>query len=798
MVRYRSYVARLALCLSALASAGQVAAQPNWENGWRGQWIADSQAGPKDAGVFHFRREFDLSAKPATFPIRVSADNRYRLFVNGVEVSSGPARGDLLNWRYERVDIAPHLRPGRNILTATVWNFGELRPSAQFSFRTAFLVQGETAEQAVVDTGPAWQVLRDDAYSFSQISPEDSGGYYVAGPSETIDAAKYPWGWDGQGGATLSWRAAKPVGGAFNKGNPPFGLAEGWQLVPRSIPPMEEKLMRFATVRRAEGIRANDAFLKGTGDLVIPARSKVTLLIDQGQLTMGHPVLRTSGGAGANAELVYAEALFDAKGAKGNRNDIAGKTIRGLRDHIRFDGSDNREFRPLWLRAFRYVQLEVQTGDQPLRIHDFHSIFTAYPFVQRASFDSDVPWLKGIWNLDWNALRLSAFETFWDTPYYEQLQYVGDTRIESLLSVYLTGDDRLMRNAIEQIGSAHTPEGITLSSYPSWRPQRIPSFSLWWVAMLHDHWMLRGDRGFVGSFLPAMRSVIGWHQQYIDQTGMLGAMPWWNFLDWADGYKQGVPPGAADGHATAFTLQYAMVLRQAADIEDAIGSKSQATEDRALADKLVASAQAKSWDAQKGLFTDAPENKVFSQQTNTLALLANAVPEAQRADVMKRILTDRSLIQASFYFRFYVDEAMQQTGQMTSYLDSLDLWREMLRNGMTSTAETPEPTRSDSHAWSAHPNYHLLASVLGIRPTSPGFRSVQIQPALGSMRRAAAQMPLPQGTMSVKFQKKGVSGVDGEVSLPSGISGELRWGGTSIPLKNGKSKISCKVTCTIS
>ncbi|MDF0545851.1 family 78 glycoside hydrolase catalytic domain [Sphingobium sp. H39-3-25] len=784
------------MALSMMVSGAQVSAQPNWTQSWRAQWIADPDAGPQEAGVFHFRRDFDLADRPQHFPVRVSADNRYRLFVNGVEVSSGPARGDLLNWRYETVDIAPQLRAGRNVLTATVWNFGALRPSAQFSIRTAFLLQGETEREAVVDTGPAWQVLRDRAYSFSPISREDSGGYYVAGPGETMDAALYPWGWNGADGDALPWHSAKPLGGAFDKGVPPFGMAEAWQLVPRSIPPMEERPVRFSGLRRAEGTKPNDAFLKGTGALLIPARAHVKLLVDQGRLTMGHPVLKASGGKGATAMLTYAEALFDAKGEKGNRNDIAGKSIRGLRDHILFDGSADREFRPLWLRAFRYVELDIQTGDEPLRIQDFHSIFTAYPFTEKASFSSDVPWLKDVWDLDWNALRLSAFETFWDTPYYEQLQYVGDTRIESLLSVYLTGDDRLMRNAIEQIAAAHTPEGLTLSSYPSWRPQRIPSFSLWWVAMLHDHWMLRGDADFLRNFLPAMRSVIGWHEQYIDKSGMLGPMPWWNFLDWATGYEQGVPPGATNGHATAFTLQFAIVLRQAADLENALGRGTEAAHYQTLADRLVAAARERAWDPQRGLYADAPGQAVFSQQTNTLALLADAVPVDQRKAVMARILSDRSLVQASFYFRFYVDEALLQSGLADRYIEGLEPWRVMIRNGMTSTAETPEPTRSDSHAWSAYPSYHLLATVLGIRPASPGFKTILIEPALGSMRHVEGSMPLPSGDMHIGLRKKG-NGVTGQIDLPPGVGGELRWGEHSVALTNGANRILCDDSCRV-
>jgi alpha-L-rhamnosidase len=763
---------------------------------WRAQWIADSAAPAQEAGVYHFRRDFDLRARPDRFVVRVSADNRYRLLVNGVEVSNGPARSDLMHWRYETVDIAGQLRPGHNVIAALVWNFGVNRPAAQLSLRTAFLMQGESEAESVVDTGPSWKVLRDGAYSFSPVIGKDSGGYYVAGPNETLDANTYPWGWERADTDSSEWPAAKSVADAKMRGGGFAGLAKDWQLTPRNIPAVEQRPVRFAAIRRASGIKASDAFLRGAGDLIIPANSSVSILVDQQHLTLGYPVLRTSGGRGATAALTYAEALFDSDGHKGNRNEVEGKTIRGVRDRFRFDGGVDRSFQSLWLRAFRYVQLDIETTSEPLRIHDFHSIFAAYPFEQRAQFKSDINWIPAIWNLDWHALRLSAFETFWDTPYYEQLEYVGDTRIESLLSVYLTGDDRLMRNAIEQIDSSRTYEGITRSAYPSADPQFIPSFSLWWIAMVHDYWMLRDDPEFIRRFLPGTRGVISWFERYIDDTGMLAGMPWWNFLDWSERFEQGVPPGATNGHATAFTLQFALVLRQAAELEDALGQPPEAARYRELANKLVAAARARAWDKERGLFLDAPDEHTFSQQTNSLALLADAVPVDKQKLVMERILSDRSLTQASFYFRFYVDEALRKSGLAARYMERLDPWRDMIRNGLTATAETPEPSRSDSHAWSAHPNYHLLATVLGIRPLSPNFRTVVVAPALGEMRWARGEVPHPRGSIKVDLRRVGHAGVDAHIELPGDLPGEFRWNEGTVPLHPGANHVRCEATCS--
>jgi hypothetical protein len=758
--------------------------------------VTHPDAAPDQAGVFHFRRTINFTGKPLHFPVRVSADNRYRLFVNGVPVARGPARGDVMHWRYETVDIAPHLRAGTNVLAATVWNWGEHRPLAQMSYRTGFLLQGDGPAEAVLNTGPGWQVLWNRSYSFTPVKWPDSGGYYVAAPGEVVDARLYPWDWQAVAAAPAGWQDAKGIvlradaaRGALPRGAHNYGEGSEWQLVPRNIPPMEERPVRFARIARAEGVRPSVNFLRGAADLIVPANSRASVLFDQAELTFAYPTLVASGGRDAIATLTYSEAMFDGEGNKGNRNEINGKAIRGVRDKIIFDGGSRRTFEMLWPRTYRYVQMDIETAGEPLRLHELRGIFTAYPFEQRASFSSNLPWIAPIWDMNWRVFRLSAFETFWDTPYYEQLQYIGDTRIESLISLYNSGDDRLMRNAIEQFDHSRIPEGITASRYPSSIAQYIPPFSLWWAAMVHDYWMHRDDIAFIRRFIPGVRGVLSWYERHLDDTGMLGPMPWWNFLDWNSAYQRGVPPGAEDGNSTPLTLQFVYALQRAAELEDALAQPAEGARYRALSEQTIAAVRARAWDPQRGLFGETPEKKTFSQQTNALAVLVGAVPPSEQKALMRRVLEDQDLIQASFYFRFYIDEALRQAGLADRYVARLEPWREMIRMGLTTTPETPEPTRSDSHAWSAHPNYHLLATVLGVRPDSPGFQTVRISPALGAMRRVSAVVPHPKGSIVVRLNRVGTEGIAGEVTLPPGLTGTFQWRARTLSLSPGRQSL---------
>ena len=113
--------------------------------------------------MLHFRRTLSLATVPATYTVRVSADNRFILYVNGHRAGDGPARGDLAHWRYERFDLAPLLQPGENLITATVWNFGVYAPIAQMTDRTAFLLESEAPETAPSAPPKAGRLSRNRA-----------------------------------------------------------------------------------------------------------------------------------------------------------------------------------------------------------------------------------------------------------------------------------------------------------------------------------------------------------------------------------------------------------------------------------------------------------------------------------------------------------------------------------------------------------------------------------------------------------------------------------------------------------
>ena len=760
---------------------------------WPASWIAPPGAPLSEYGVFHFRKRFILAARPEHFVVHVSADNRYRLAANGTPVCFGPQRGDRLRWRFDSVDLGPYLRTGENILAVTVWNYGEERAYALMSLETGLIVQGDGPAEQGINTDASWRVWRDAAYS--PIPPDRARlrTFYVAGPGDRLDGAAYPWGWERADFDDSAWavprllEAGKPYG---------YGTDLVRWLSPRSIPLMEEIPQRLARVRRATGVAGAGGFLEGRAPLVVPAGTEARLLLDQGFETNAFPSLVVSGGRGASVVLAYAEALVDAAGAKGNRDDVDGRELVGVEDCFLPDGGAHRRFSTLDFRCYRYVELRLRTGAEPLVIEDISAMATGYPFRENGSFASDDPALSRLWEVGWRTARLCAFETYMDCPYYERLQYIGDTRIQGLISLYVSGDDRLLRNAITLFDESRIPEGLTQSRYPSASPQIINTFSLLWIGMVHDYWMHRDDAAFVAARLDGIGDVLRWFEQRVDPaTGLVGPLPYWTFVDWPDAWPWdvaadtgGEAPGAHTGGSAIVSLQLAIALDQAADLFRASGGHGVADRYGELAGKLRAATLRQCWDEQRRLLADTPEKRSFSQHASALAVLAGAVHGEEARALIRRVLADRSLVPCTLYFRFYLLRAMKAAGLGDDYLEQLGPWREMLGRGLTTCAERLDPTRSDCHAWSASPVYELLATVCGIGPGSPGFRTVRIEPHLGALRHAEGTVPHPAGYIRVQLTRE-ATGLQAQVSLPGTLAGEFVWNGKTVPLHPGDQEL---------
>lgn len=762
---------------------------------WKAMWITHPTAPLREPIVLHFRRSVQLNAKPSRYVVRVSADNRFILYVNGHRVGDGPARGDLAHWRYETFDIAEYLTAGSNFVTATVWNFGIYAPVAQITDRAAFLVQGDGPLEAAINTPTDWLVEIESGQVPVPRKPEGFFAYMAQGPGEEIDAAKYDWNWNDPKAAGSSWiAAASPMRENIYPTAARAGLSgqtvdNYWQLVPDELPHMAYSPTPVGVVVRTDAPSAERFPAEA---VTVAANSHVHLLLDRKTLVTGYPQLTVSGGAGSKIRLTYAEALYDAKQQKGDRDEVGNRQALGVHDGLLPDGGENRTFEPLWWRTWRYLDLDIQTGAAPLTLDSLKAEFTAYPFEQRASFNGEDSDLAKIWEISWRTARLDAHETYMDTPYYEQLQYVGDTRIQALISYTVAGDDRLAKQALSAFDDSRMPNGLTQSRYPTSQPQIIPTFSLLWIGMLHDYWMYRPDPAPVKEHVAGMRTVLEWFSQYEQPDGLLTKLPWWSFVDWVSTGE--LPNYDANGESCTTTLQYLGALQDAAEMERALGDSDIAARETQRAQHVRSGLAGKCWDPGRKLMADNPGKKNFSQQTNVLGVLFDVVPRDEQKGVLKQVMdiepgtAPGGILSCSYYFRFYLARALDHAGMANDYLASLKPWRELLPLHFSTWPETPGETRSDSHAWSAHPDYDLLTLVAGIAPAAPGFASVRVAPHLGELKEVTAKFPHPAGMIGVHFEREGNS-LAGEVTLPADLKGSFFWNGKEQTLHGGVNTI---------
>jgi hypothetical protein len=766
------------------------------------QWVTHPEAGGRRPIVLQFRRDLRLDTVPATFMVLVSADNRFVLQVNGRRVGAGPATSDLAHWRYERLDLAPYLKRGANVVSATVWNFvmpeqplaaglsdnermvAEYRAlleqtgrAAQISAATGFWLRAEDPAGAGLDSGPAWQVAIDRGRSASGGMKQFQGSFYVAGAPEAIDAGP---------SRTLDWVTATP---ALSPGAP-----VPWTLSPDPLPAMLYRPADPGRTVRAS-LRAADRF--PAAPVTVPAHTRTHILLQRDAMISGYPELAVSGGRGATILATYAEALVDEAGKKGVRDEVAGRKASGLIDTFRADGGKAR-FAPLWWRTWRYLELDIATFDEPLTLEGLAVFETGYPFEATGRFRSSDPQLDAIWEIGWRTARIDAHDTYMDSSFYEQLQYVGDTRLQMLITYAVSGDPRLPVQALDAFGWSRVDGGLTEGAYPSRRSNIIPTFSLLWIGMLHDYWWQQPDTAVLTRNLPRAREVLDWYAAYQQPSGLLKRTPHWSFVDWvgqpaAD--REVFPSYDAAGESCLTTLHYLGALRQAAELEEAVGDAARAPALRQRADRAGDGIRARCWDAGRRLFADSPAKDRFSQHANILAALYDVVPREEGAALLARVLSGHGidapagLATSSYYFAWYLVRALEHVGRADRYPDLLATWRDLLTLHFTTWPEQRGDSRSDSHAWSAHPTADLLGIVAGIQPGAPGYASIRVEPHLGGLEWLDATAQTPKGPVSVSYRiKDGM--LTAEIAAPAGASGQFLWKGIGYPLAPGANRFT--------
>ncbi len=760
----------------------------NQRKPWREQglwgcfWIRCPQAGDPPF-VTAYRLRFTVE-REQSIRIHVSADERYELYLDGERTGQGSERGAPHHWFYETYDL--NLAAGDHVLVARVWSLGDFGAIAQMTAHPGFLLAADGEWMAQLGTGVAgWEAKRLDGYSLLSSAP----AHWRAATIQ-LDGSRYPWGVERGDGA--DWLPAE-------KGHPGVGRLVDWEyykqhlLFPAMLPAMLHEPRPLGKVRLVTAplsadvgaipLSARDqlpteapgwqSLVEAHGEVVIPANSVRRVILDLENYYCGYYQAVVSGGAGAQVRILWAEALYDKpqEGIKGNRNEIEGRYFVGRGDGFLPDGGERRLFRPLWWEAGRYLQLTIQTMHEPLTIHELTLLETRYPLEMESQFHASDPRLNSLIPLLVRGMQMDAHETYADSPYYEELMYAGDTRLEILTTFIMSRDVRLPRKALILFDESRLASGLTQSRYPSRQPQIIAPFSLWWVAMLHDYALWR-DEAFVRRFLPGLRATIEAFSRHMGSDGLLHAPDGWNMSDWIPNWEAGIPPDGVNGVSGILNWHLVYALSLAADLEHWLGEPELSQRYQRWAGELAAACTHLFWDEARGILADDLDHQHFSEHSQCLALLSGRLNPAYLPRMTQGLLHDEALERSTIYFSHYLFETYRLLGRTDALLARLPMWFDLLNNGLKTPVESPEPTRSDCHAWGSHPLYHYFATLLGIRPASLGFRTVEIRPQLGGLAHASGRLVHPLGEIVADFTTEGEA-VHGSVSLPSGVTGTL-------------------------
>jgi len=756
-------------------------------------WVSYPTANVTSYGVYHFRKSFELEAVPQQLQVHISADNRYIFYVNGKRVSYGPAKGDMKTYKYDIVDIKPYLRTGKNVLAVLVYNAGKNKPMALLYAQTAFMLRAEDPKFEFLNADRNWKTYQNTAYdpiTYSELNLREwLRGYYAVGPGDEVFAEKYPWGWENIDFDDSQWIAPQQLD---------FNGAEPWNLVPRNIAFMDNHREYPRKIRRVKGISMPGLFIEKQQPIVVPANTTASILLDYEIFTMGYPELTVDEGKGSSIKISYAEALHEEPYLKTHRDSVDGKIMYGPFDLFHPDG-ENRTFRPLWKRSYRYMQLDITTGADPLEILNLESEYSGYPYPDMATFKSDDPRLDDMFEISLRTLRMCSGETYYDTPFYEQLSYGGDNRPISAISTYNATDDRLFREVMRLYPqSANGETRLFKSAYPSRFDFDMGTWSLAWVQTLWDYYEIRKDVEFTKQFINDIEGVLAFYEQHLDESkGVLGRIVGHQFVDWS--MKKGsLPTGTFErnvfDHSAILTLYFAHTLDCVVKLYQEIGEEEKAKKWQALASTIKTAAFEIYWDPEKQIFADFPDKRQYSQHTNILAIMCDAIPKSEQDALFQQILTYDFDEMASSYFTFFLFNIMEKLGKEDLYFDNLDHWHYFLDKGHTTCGETGfmSHDRSDCHAWSGSPGYYHLRFIAGIKPADLGFENVSITPHLGKLKKVNATMPHPKGRISVTYEIKGKKLI-GEITLPQGMSGNFEYSGTTMELNPGINKIKTQL-----
>lgn len=676
-------------------------------------------------GIYTFHKTLWLNCA-GTGRVKIFTAGRYVLYINDRYICEGPCRGHREAQYYDEIETDA-FRSGENRITVRVLHINDRSSftSVFFGAKPELIFQAQLGGLRIA-SDESWSCALDQRCIL--LPPK----YRSLPPYEKVDFM--------QNALPLALKAKK--GFDFDAEAPNFyGIHREYALKPRPIPmilPGETVALRI--------VKCGDGYIDLDAGRYITAKIELKLKPNW------------------DVRLTYGEC-YETSSGKRMRDDTDGE-IQGYFDEFH-TGQDEAVYSPFWFRAFRYIRIQAQEPEaclEGLSVRLFH-----YPMDGDAGFSCSDPKYNRMYEISLHTMQCCTQETFTDCPYHEQLQYVMDSAIEGAVMLRLTGDTRMVRKCIAEYAISQLPDGLLQARYPSSTKQIIPGFGFFWVFLLQDYLEATADTAFVRQQIGTMDRLFGYFDANLSSLGLITASPYWDFVDWVNGWEKGVPslqPGEAH---TIYNMYYACALLCAGDICEKLGRTGLAAEYRQRYETLCGRIRAQCYDPVRGLYRDGAITGGYSMHTIIWAILSE-LETGENAQKMLSRLNEPGLSATSFAMNYYLFLAFEKCGQPEKIFQNLEGWRKMMDMHCSTWCENPDDPRSECHGWSSAPIYAFSTHLLGVKITTED--KILIRPVTAGLDWAQGTVPTRFGPVFVEWKKK-EGGLSANVKAPEGVLKQL-------------------------
>ncbi len=755
---------------------------------WTGKWIWGQDKIIQKNVYYFFRKQFNLRNVPNAAQIYITADTKYKLYVNGTYSGYGSLQSQPYYQYYDVRDVTNYLKKGENCICVIVQHLGTM-PDTKAGLLAELVDEGGNI---ITATDSSWKAeyadcWRQDTYHFIMNNAVPF--------QEHFDARKEPAGWKEPGFDDSGWEDAVVYRGRISDVPP---MVQPWtRLVKRDIPfirhfelrpekvvSVEENIglnartrngdisinlsakgkpVKYSTVRYIDNLTTGGgiALFKSSTDhldRIFDGYYNPTVLLDFGRVITAGVELEVEGPGGGIIDMGYAERLVDGEFNNAIEGSFADR-------YIMKDGK--QIFTSFAWKGFRYVKLLFNKCFSEIKVKSVKAIVSEYPYVKQGMFESSDELLNDIHDICEYTIRLCSNECITDTPFREQGQWLGDVSAVTLGSIYSCfGDTYLPAKFLKQSAANQMPTGLitNMTNTVSFNWQGvIPDYSLWWVMAVWDYYMYTGQEEIIHEMYPNAVKVVDAFIPYIDNNGLVCDMPYWVLIDWANIDRR--------GECAALNAVYYGALKTACKMADIKNDGYTAEKYKKIMEGIKGSFEQRFLIDDKGVFSDANiegcKSDMISEHTNAAAIYFGLCGEDTAEDVINRMYVEKCIdyIEAQPYFTAYVLQALKKMGRMDIALNIIrerwgkrmigtgakSTYEEWGQNGSWRNGEYDGFMRTNSHAWSAHPAEFLIKGLAGIEILEPGCGKIKVNAAKTDFDYSVVY-PTPKGNVNVEWK----------------------------------------------